>query len=161
MHCDELKISVCGHLSIIPMWFIHSTYLPRLLLLPLGMMEVSFPSFTAGVYPEDANSYKDQTDHCEGSVLNKNRGMHSTVWLMVSLLVGMQGTYCSELSGFHLVCFPQPCPTITWVGMLRVPRGLVGRWKVEHSRALWRGFRGCQGQAVTLTFLCLFGTSVR
>lgn len=61
MHCDELKISVCGHLSIIPMWFIHSTYLPRLLLLPLGMMEVSFPSFTAGVYPEDANSYKDQT----------------------------------------------------------------------------------------------------
>lgn len=100
--------------------------------------------------------------HCEGSVLNKNRPMRSTVRLTVSPLLGMRRTRCFELSAFHFMCSPQPCPTITRFGMWRVVRELVtAGGRLEHSETPWLGFQHCQGHkpslSVTFIFLCLVG----
>lgn len=96
--------------------------------------------------------------HFEGRVLNKNRPMRSTVWLTVSPLWGTRRTCCFELSAFHFMCSPQPCPTVTRVGMWRVARELVmAGGRVEHSGTPWLGLQHCRGQTVTFILLCLVG----
>lgn len=60
VHGDELKISICGHLSVIPMWLTHGTSVPQLPLPSRGHRGGFLPSLAVGLYSEYANSYTQQ-----------------------------------------------------------------------------------------------------